>query len=143
MIPSIFNRYSPLFVGLYLGFILAGITFIGLMVLCPPPTNNGYSISITDSVTPDSARKIFADALAKCHRYLGREGVNLIWGYDPKPDFHQDVILPFGFVLVPIFILGITTLVYVAVVRCRYLFSAYSPPNTSPAPSETFETTPR
>ena len=134
---------TPLKSGIYLGFLLGGICFIGLMVLCPPPTDNHFWVSMTDSVPPDTARKILDDYIAKSHRYLGRNGIDLIWGYDPKPDFKNDVNLPFGLLLLPVFIFGITTLVYVAVVRCRFLVSGYQSRHIVPSPSETSETTPR
>lgn len=58
-------------------------------------------------------------------------------GYNPSPFFLPDTRIRFGLLVVPVLVFGFTMLVYVAVVRCRYLVSGYLPPGTSPVPSET------
>ncbi len=143
MSHSVLNRCPQLFFGLYLGCILSGITLIGLLVLCPPPTKNYLWVSFTDTVKPPAIEKITSDTLARGHRYLGRDGNDLIWGFNPRNIYQRDVMIPFGLFLVPVLVCCLTMLVYVAVQRCRYLFSGYSPPHTSPVPSETSGTTPR
>ena len=129
---------TPLKSGLYLGFLLGGICFIGLFVLCTPPKSHFYISSHSKPVD-----EILAELYPEKHRYLYRDGCDISWAYTPVFPVQGDVKIPYGFVLIPIVFWGLTTLVYTAVVRCRYLFFAYSPPNTSPAPSETSETTPR
>jgi len=101
------------------------------------------SVTISDTTKQDTREMIFDEVLAKCHRYLARDGFDLIWSYDPKPTFKNDLLLPFGLILIPLLICGLTMLVYVVVMRCRFLFSGSLPPNTSPSPPETSETTPR
>lgn len=131
-----FNRFPLLMFGLYLGFIFAGIAFTALYVFSPPPSKTYMWMSFTDTVKPAAIEKMISDALAKGHRYLGRDGIDLIWGFNPKNIYRKDVRLPFGLFLIPILIGSITTLVYVAVVRCRCLFLNSVLPNTPPAPSE-------
>lgn len=109
---------------LYLAFILAGITFIGLLVLCRSPTTRGFrhfDVDFSEHTSSEAANRLVesirSEQLSKCHYFFYRDGCHLIWGLNPKPTYVDDLRFPFGLFLIPFLIGSVTTLAYVAVMR--------------------------